>query len=72
MWIRDKCECNAECEYECMCDWAVVPTKWQSLTDDEIDKIMDGEICQSYYEMLGYARAIEQTLKEKNYGNCLG
>ncbi|MGI9143608.1 MAG: hypothetical protein ACR2IJ_10520 [Fluviibacter sp.] len=39
---------------------------WQGLSNDEIDIIMDGDICQSYYEMLGYARAIEQALRERN------
>ena len=23
MWNRNKCQCAAECEYECMCEWDV-------------------------------------------------
>ena len=44
-------------------DWLCLETKWQGLTDDEIEEILMG------YEGLGridFARAIEQTLKEKN------
>jgi len=39
-------------------------TEWQGLTDDEITNI--GISCQSLHQV---ARAIEQALKEKNYGN---
>jgi len=44
-------------------DWLCLETKWQGLTDDEIEEILMG------YEGWGridFARAIEQTLKEKN------
>lgn len=23
MWDRNKCKCNAECDYECMCEWGI-------------------------------------------------
>ena len=48
------------------CQEALEQPSWKGLSDDEIDIIMDGDICISYYEMLGYARAIEKALKEKN------
>jgi len=44
-------------------DWLCLETKWQGLTDDEIEEILMG------YEGWGridFARAIEQTLRIKN------
>ena len=44
--------------------------EWQGLTDDEVSEIIDREIgfnsCWGPEE--AFARAIEQALKEKNYG----
>ena len=43
--------------------------QWQGLTDDEMAEII-GHTVEFCYEsgMMGEARAIEQALKEKNYG----
>ena len=63
MFNSDKCECNASCYHECMCDW-VVKKEWISLSDDEINLIYPctgGE-----YDFKDIARAIEAKLKEKN------
>jgi uncharacterized UPF0160 family protein len=45
------------------------PHQWQGLTDDEMAEII-GHTVEFCYEsgMMGEARAIEQALKEKNYG----
>jgi hypothetical protein len=38
------------------------PHQWQGLTDDEISQLFVG------HTAIDFARAIEQALKEKNYG----
>ena len=55
-------------------DWLCLETKWQGLTDDEIEVIdadcwiypADGSEIFNHYK---FARAIETKLKEKNYVN---
>ena len=68
MFNSDKCECNASCYHECMCDW-VVKKEWQGLSDDEIDRIYCevSDNCVKYFPSELYA-AWFKALKEKNNG----
>lgn len=73
MWNRDKCECAAECEHECMCDWAVTLDEWQSLSEYDIESIklkaIEGAKGMSVDQLLGFIIWItEKSLKEKNFG----
>jgi len=43
------------------------PSKWTALTDDEIDKLHEYARTQ-HNQIKSFARAIEQTLKDKNHG----
>ena len=68
MFNSDKCECNASCYHECMCDW-VVKKEWQGLSDDEyVDMIIKANTpMKSAPDMaIEFGRAIEAKLKEKN------
>ena len=62
MFNSDKCECNASCYHECMCDW-VVKKEWQGLSDDDIGDIW---VVIGVKTPMDFARAIEAKLKEKN------
>ena len=68
MFNSDKCECNASCYHECMCDW-VVKKEWQGLSYDEISECLsktkwnDIDYCPDHDV---FASHIEQALKEKN------
>ena len=66
MFNSDKCECNASCYHECMCDW-VVKKEWISLSDDEIWDIANflGKNKEWDYPVM-VAKTIEKALKEKN------
>ena len=68
MFNSDKCECNASCYHECMCDW-VVKKEWQGLSDDEIEEALSGTdpnfIHGSCIQGILWAEA---KLKEKNNG----
>ena len=44
-----------------------VKSAWQGLTDDEIDKLHEYARTQ-HNQIKSFARAIEQTLKDKNHG----
>ncbi len=45
------------------------PHQWQGLKDDEIVQIAMGKGYANRYELcISFSRAIEQALKEKNYG----
>ena len=47
----------------------VIPVKeWQSLSDDEIDNLDRWGDLMSPKDMIDFARAIEQALKERNHG----
>lgn len=70
MWNSDKCECNAECAYECVCDWTVTPNEWHGLTTEEINKITDELNIDLILgcSISDFVKAIEAKLKEKNHG----
>lgn len=43
--------------------------EWQGLTDKEYEAMAEQHVTNCYFDTLTYAKAIEQALKEKNYGN---
>ena len=66
MFNSDKCECNASCYHECMCDW-VVKKEWQGLSDDEIVTKWIEHFVGNTFKGIEFARAVEDKLKEKNH-----
>ena len=50
--------------------WAkMINSKWQGLSDDELDALNGSPMALEYSGLYKFARAIEQALKEKNNGN---
>ena len=65
MFNSDKCECNASCYHECMCDW-VVKKEWQGLSDVELSLLAEEYTGADGLDVVDYGYAIEAKLKEKN------
>jgi hypothetical protein len=69
------CVCAARYAGECACDdvdWNPPKKEFIELTDDEIHNVADTidniEYACEYINVIEFARAIEQALKEKNNG----
>ena len=65
MFNSDKCECNASCYHECMCDW-VVKKEWQGLSDVELSLLAEEYTGADGLDVVDYGYAIEAKLKEMN------